>query len=135
MLPRAPPSGEPSQPSPPISRVLLLSYEFTHAPFSGNGVLARSLAKALLQSGVALRVVCCRPSDGCAGASEDTHIREPEVSAAQAAALEVWAVDLAPEDGWKRIDRECAWQRFATGAASFAAAALTFAPQACVALP
>ena len=38
------------------------------------------------------------------------------------------------EDGWKRVDRECAWQRFATGAAGFAAAALAFAPQACVAV-
>lgn len=43
--PRPPPSGEPLQ-SPstsPISRVLLLSYEFTHSPFSGNGVLALTL--------------------------------------------------------------------------------------------
>ena len=38
------------------------------------------------------------------------------------------------EDGWKRVDRECAWERFATGAAGFAAAALAFAPQACVAV-
>ena len=164
-------------------------------------MLARSIATALLQCGVALRVVCCRPSEGCAGTSADTPIREPEVSATQAASLEVWAVDLAPEqqhaqsaharsspfghsplrrptrfardcplgprdapspracqraatavlrclhhghrhppplsfqeDGWKRVDRECAWERFATGAAGFAAAALAFAPQACVAV-
>jgi len=24
------------------------------------------------------------------------------------------------EDGWKRVDRECAWQRFATGASQSA---------------
>jgi len=47
--PRPPPSGEPLQslPTSPISRVLLLSYEFTHSPFSGNGVLAFALTLAL----------------------------------------------------------------------------------------
>ena len=34
-------------PTSPISRVLLLSYEFTHSPFSGNGVLAFALTLAL----------------------------------------------------------------------------------------
>ena len=51
--PRPPPSGEPLQqaarppPTSPISRVLLFSYEFTHSPFSGNGVLALTLTPAL----------------------------------------------------------------------------------------
>ena len=41
-------------------RVLLLSYEFTHAPFSGNGVLARSLVKGLLGNECDVLAVCCR---------------------------------------------------------------------------
>ena len=43
-------------------KVLLITYEFTHAPFSGNGMLSRSLAKSLLSLGASLRVICCRPA-------------------------------------------------------------------------
>ena len=35
------------QPAP----LLVISLEFTHSPFSGNGVLARSLVKGLLARG------------------------------------------------------------------------------------
>ena len=34
-----------------VQRVLVLSYEFTYSPFSGNGVLCRSLVKGLLAQG------------------------------------------------------------------------------------
>ena len=51
-------------PSPLVRslRVLVLTYEFTYAPFSGNGVLARSLVKGLLGQGATVLVLCCRPT-------------------------------------------------------------------------
>jgi len=116
----------------PPHRVLLLSYEFTHSPFSGNGVLARSIATALLKCGLAVRCVCSRPT--CAGISPDAPIAPPEVTDEQAGALAVWAVTLSPEDGWKRVDRECAWEKFAEGAAGFSADVAAFSPQACIAV-
>ena len=43
--------------------LLVVSYEFTYSPFSGNGVLARSLVNGLLGCGCRVLVVCARPAD------------------------------------------------------------------------
>ena len=45
-----------------MSRVLIFAYEFTCAPFSGNGVLARSLVKGLLKCGAHVIVLCAKPA-------------------------------------------------------------------------
>lgn len=90
-------------------RVLVLSYEFTFAPFSGNGVLARSLVKGLLAQEATVFVLCCRPGQPTSF-STDVPIQAPEVDAAHAAALDVEAITLSAESGWRRLDRSSAWQ-------------------------
>jgi hypothetical protein len=70
--------------------VLLVTYEFTFSPFSGNGILARSLVKSLLEHGCRVTVWCCRPhrheSSSSSAAemtsnnsnSDDHHLEPPE---------------------------------------------------------
>ena len=76
--------------------MLVLSYEFTYSPFSGNGVLCRSLVKGLLAQGCKVLVICCRPHalSPAAASGADRHIASPEVSPSQAAALVVRPVEL-----------------------------------------
>ena len=93
--------------APPL---LVVSYEFTHSPFSGNGVLARSLVKGLLAQGHSVHVLCCRPAPAQAG--EDRHITEAEVGRAQAAALRLHTVQLSLDAGWRRLDRNSGWSEF-----------------------
>jgi RimJ/RimL family protein N-acetyltransferase len=128
-------------PSPLVRslRVLVLTYEFTYAPFSGNGVLARSLVKGLLGQGATVLVLCCRPTPtppGQPGAySPDSPIALPEVSAAQAAALSVRAITLPVTAGWQKLDRASAHELFATGAADCTEeVAADFGPEAVLAI-
>ena len=99
-------------------RVVVFSYEFTHSPFSGNGVLARSLVKGLLACGSRVVVVCCKPATE--HASRDHHIGTPEVPPPHAAALSLEAVELPSECGWRRLDSHAAWREYAAGAAALA---------------
>lgn len=94
--------------------LLVLSYEFTYSPFSGNGVLARSLVKGLLRHNCRCLVICCRPAKE--HATKDNPILSPEVSHDQAACLSVQAIELPAAVGWRRLDRESGWQFFAQGA-------------------
>ena len=98
----------------PRPTLLVLSYEFTYSPFSGNGVLARSLVKGLLACGHRVHVLCCRPAPARAG--DDLPIAAPEVSQEHASALVVHGIELSPEASWRRLDQQSAWKEFADGA-------------------
>ena len=129
----------PPSPSVRSLRVLVLTYDFTYAPFSGNGVLARSLVKGLLGQGATVLVLCCRPTPTPAGQpgtySTDLPIALPEVSAAQAAALSVRAITLPVTAGWQKLDRASAHELFATGAADCTEeVAAIFEPEAVLAV-
>ena len=118
-------------------RVLLLSYEFTHAPFSGNGVLARSLVKGLLGNECDVLAVCCRPSPSCDCLSVDKPIAPPEVSLSEAAALRTLAVDLPASCGWRRLGRGSGWQVYSDEAARLVqkgAPVYVFAPSVVLAI-
>jgi hypothetical protein len=115
----------------PLFHGLLVTYEFTFSPFSGNGILARSSVKSLLEHGCRVTVWCCRPhyhqqhAEAATGRGEeeetlrmttysiDHHLEPPEISSQQATEqLQVYSVQLLPKNGWKRLDDESAWQEF-----------------------
>eukprot|EP00315_Gephyrocapsa_oceanica_P021456 CAMPEP_0185395142 /NCGR_PEP_ID=MMETSP1364-20130426/82118_1 /TAXON_ID=38817 /ORGANISM="Gephyrocapsa oceanica, Strain RCC1303" /LENGTH=158 /DNA_ID=CAMNT_0027997307 /DNA_START=20 /DNA_END=493 /DNA_ORIENTATION=- len=112
-------------------KVLVISYEFTHSPFSGNGMLSRSLAKSLLSLGASLRVICCRPAPTLAGLAGDNHLAEPEVARPD---IELWTIQLQQAAGWKRLDDASAYKDFWAGAGGMGAAVARFAPDAVVAV-
>jgi hypothetical protein len=101
---------------PPL--LLFISYEFTLSPFSGNGVLARSLVKGLLLSGIRVLVVCAEPNSSHAG--RDHPITTPELSPVQEARLHVLPVRLSEAAGWRRLDAHAAHEEFAAGGAHLA---------------
>jgi len=99
--------------------VFLITYEFTYSPFSGNGILARSIVKSLLLLGCHLTVVCRRPSlmhsDGDGGTAEEqhnNHLEIPELTDEQAKRLELISLPLSKNQSWKRLDRGSAWEDF-----------------------
>lgn len=99
--------------------LVVLSYEFTYSPFSGNGVLARSLVKSLLMHGCCVTVFCCRPapsvhheSSTMTMISPDRPLKPPEITQKQHERLAVYAVTLNKEKGWRRLDDGAAWQEF-----------------------
>lgn len=108
--------------------ILVLTYEFTYSPFSGNGVLARSLVKGLLSCGHRVVVCCCKPHPEVPGISADNPIDSDR--------LKVEAVELSASDGWRRLDDTSAWQRYTDGVAkaavqgrlSFSQGPATFGP-------
>ena len=63
---------------PSRRRILFLSLEFNFAPFSGNGVFARSLVSGLVdddkEEGATVRVVCARPHPSTPGTSSDIDV-------------------------------------------------------------
>jgi len=87
--------------------LVLLTYEFTFSSFSGNGILARSIVKALLQEGCRITVLCCRPSDS----TNNNHIDKSEMEEAEH--LKVFSIEIPEDIGWKRLDKESGWQLFA----------------------
>ena len=62
------------KPPPAALHVLLLSYEFTFAPFSGNGMLARALVRSMLNLGHSVTVICAKPAKDYAPATDDNPI-------------------------------------------------------------
>ena len=91
-------------------RLVLVTYEFTYSPFSGNGILARSIVKALLQLGCQLHVLCCRPHDDVE--CLDNHLMVPELSEEAAERLALIPLQLAEHDGWFKLDDKSAWNQF-----------------------
>ena len=111
-------------------RILLVTYEFTYAPFSGNGMLSRSIAKSLLSLGCSLRVICCRPAD-MPGLAADNHLDDQEVPVES---LELWPVDLPESAGWRRLNDKSGWQEYWVGAAMLGPQAVEWAPEAVIAV-
>ena len=104
--------------------LVVISYEFTFSPFSGNGILSRSLVKSLLQLDPVQKVtvLCCRPYNVTCGlsiatatttttASSDRHLEPPEIQT-DSAELRVYAVELKAEQQWRCLDINCAWRDF-----------------------
>lgn len=88
-------------------RIVLITYEFTFSPFSGNGILSFSLVKSLLQHGCHVTVWCCRP--------ESSSTKDPllllEVSNTHLL-LETIVTTIPKQLGWRRLDRGSAWEHF-----------------------
>lgn len=92
-------------------RIVLVTYEFTYSPFSGNGILARSISKALLQLGCQVTVWCCKPHQEHAG--EDNHLKPPEISQHACEAFHtIIPVELRCTDRWRKLDEESGWEHF-----------------------
>jgi hypothetical protein len=100
-------------------RIVLLSQEFLDPLFSGNGVYARSLVRALRAGGSRVLVL--------GGCSDDA------AAAAAAAGEDVAAVPL-PAATWTRLDCRGGWAPFAAGAAAAAARLRAFAPDVALAV-
>ena len=80
-------------------RIVLITYEFTYSPFSGNGILSRSLVQSLKAAGADVTIWCCRPH------SDDREVTEDSS----------WTsipLTLSPDVKWKRIDHESGWKHF-----------------------
>ena len=103
--------------------VLVITYEFTYNPFSGNGILARSLVKSLLvHHGDDFRNVCvwcCRPyydssttNNHEENHSKNNHLSMPELSVEQVRRLQVYPITLSQQAGWKRLDDQSGYNEF-----------------------
>ena len=96
-------------------RILFLSLEFNFSPFSGNGVLARSLVSSLVRIGsTQVRVVCSRPHPSTPDISSDICMTSDEVGSSSG--LDIWPVELPQHCQWKRLDRMGPWKEFSTSA-------------------
>ncbi|KAL3908603.1 MAG: hypothetical protein SGPRY_009731, partial [Prymnesium sp.] len=111
---------------------LLVSYEFTYAPFSGNGMLARSIARSLLSAGCSLAVLCSRPAPDVPSLSPDNPLVPPEIP--PSASLLVLPVQLATADGWRRLDDQSAFTSFWDAAEGFTALVSEWMPEVVLAV-
>ena len=93
-------------------KVMVVTYEFTYSPFSGNGILARSIVKSLLNLGCQVTVWCCKPA---LEHSHDLHLAVPEISQEAQDRLALIPVQLQPQHGWRKVDDQSAWQYFCFG--------------------
>lgn len=97
-----------------MKKIVLLSYEFTYSPFSGNGILARSLVKSFLGLGCTVTVWCCRPSRDTNDTnlkSSNNHLKLPEISQDSMNRFEV-IPNFVPSDAWNRVDDQSGWMDF-----------------------
>lgn len=97
-------------------RVLVISYEFDTQSFSGNGVLAVGLVRALRENNCDVFVACATPDPARAG------VHERIIRA------------LVPAAGWYRLDARSAHDAFADALedASCGSAVRSFAPEATI---
>lgn len=108
-----------TKPSRHALHTLLITYEFTFSTFSGNGILARSLVKSLLvHHGCRVTVWCCKPADD---KSYNQQQKDDEETAASLLSIEdpetrkrltIYATELSPEAGWRRLDASSGWKEF-----------------------
>jgi len=98
-------------------RILILSLEFNYSPFSGNGVLSRSIASSLaLRDDCTVRVICAKPHHATPDLSNDI-----DMSIIDNDQFDIlWPVELSRQCKWKRLDREGPWYEFASNASNFA---------------
>uniref|UniRef100_A0A7S4EEE7 Glycosyl transferase family 1 domain-containing protein n=1 Tax=Pseudo-nitzschia australis TaxID=44445 RepID=A0A7S4EEE7_9STRA len=122
-----------------MKNFVLLTYEFTYSPFSGNGILARSLVKSFLGLGCTVTVWCCRPSQengrnsdadsngskdnnenananananaNISSNSSDNHLAPPEISKPSMERLELLST-VVPSNAWRRVDDQSCWRDF-----------------------
>lgn len=112
--------------------LLLITHEFTYHSFSGNGILARSIVKSLLQcnnDNIHITVWCCRPPSTTITTNPDTthdetesnnndtshnntHLHVPEITNEQYNRLYIISNELQSINGWYRLDRQCAYESF-----------------------
>ena len=95
-------------------RILILSLEFNYSPFSGNGVLSRSIASSLaLRDDCTVRVICAKPHPATPDLSNDIDMSIIDVQ------FDIWPVELSRQCKWKRLDIEGPWNEYATNACNF----------------
>ncbi len=94
-----------------MRKIVLFTYEFTYSPFSGNGILARSLVKSFLGLGCTVTVWCCRPSSVDVSNSSDNHLAPPEISQELKERLKVLST-VVPSHAWRRVDDQSCWRDF-----------------------
>jgi glycosyltransferase involved in cell wall biosynthesis len=92
-------------------QIVLITYEFTFSPFSGNGILARSIVRSLLDLGCKVTVWCCQPHDSNSQ-SKNNHLDYPEISKEAMRRLFVIPLKLNEDNGWRKLDKESAWHSF-----------------------
>lgn len=92
-------------------RIVLITYEFTYSPFSGNGILSRSIVKSLLALGCQVTVWCCQPHQDHRN-NNNNHIETPEVTLEAQTRLTVIPLLLEKQHGWRKLDNESAWHYF-----------------------
>ena len=102
-------------------RVVLVSYEYAFATFSGNGVLAASTARGLRDRfrDDDVMVVCARPIEDDDDGERDDKKREEktknmpdEVRDEERGTIVVVSVPV-PKSKWGRLDKTCAHEEFA----------------------
>ena len=109
----------------PGKKLVLLTYEFTYSPFSGNGILARSIVKSLLSLGCSFTVWCCRPEeretdDSCKPHAIDNqvgkhnHLAVPEISEESYRRLRLVTSVIPARLGWRKLDDRSGWDHFRT---------------------
>ena len=92
-------------------RVVVATLEYDRESFSGNGVLARGLARGLVEAGADVFVVAGRP-DGCDATTVED---EDEVEGRTMTRTTTRYVDV-PRGRWFRLDIDGAHDAFAVGA-------------------
>jgi hypothetical protein len=107
-------------------RGLFISYEFLSV-FSGNGVYARTIVKALKDG--SLPGGCCNQMFVLAARPADRPMETQDEEARDHAVAPHSVVDV-PVDAakWGRLDQACAWQEFADGCIAAAGQVQRFAP-------
>jgi len=114
---RVPPAAPASPPPPPRPlRVLVITLEFAASTFSGNGVYARSQARALARAGHRVLVVSGRPDDLDDAAAESA-ASDPTADDDDASRPIVRTVPV-PAATWGRLDASCGHAAFASAAAA-----------------
>ena len=92
-------------------RIVLITYEFTYSPFSGNGILSRSIVKSFLNLGCHVTVWCCHPHEDHHN-KKNNHIETPEITHEAQARLTIVPQLLERQHGWRKLDNESGWQFF-----------------------
>jgi len=95
-------------------RILILSLELNYSPFSGNGVLSRSIGSSLTRrDDCTVRVICAKPHPATPDISNDIDMSIIDN-------VDIWPVELSSQCKWKRLDKEGPWHEFATNVCTFA---------------
>ena len=95
-------------------RVVVVTLEYDVESFSGNGILARGLARGLVDAGADVFVVAGQP-EGCDCATVVEETEEATTTTTTTTSLTTRYVDV-PRSRWFRLDLDGAHDAFATGA-------------------